>query len=155
MHQQASDGRLVPAAPLTLALQEYLLKKITSPNLQSFILNTLQVLSVTRRLYSILDETLVAKFDDNTTLKLDHESFGNVDNSMVNTTEFLMTRAARSFTGYGLGELMTRYEMKSIYGPQTLKLLQQIGWATRRNSLDNFRLKVSREENEFLSKYGK
>lgn len=76
-------------------------------------------------LSSVFDPTVAARFSDGKTLKLDHLSIGNLNSDLFDSQEFLMT--------VGLRQLMAKRKMNTIFGPKTLRVLEEIGWPTSKN----------------------
>ena len=133
----------VPIAPVTQELEPFQMKVYQDPP------EDLEFLMAIRNLTFLINKPIVAKFSDNTTLKMDGQYLGCVSNSLFKSSEFLMTNIARYSTGLKLDTLTAKHKMTSIYGNQTLKLLGEIGWPTRANSR-LVALKVSKKANEFL-----
>jgi hypothetical protein len=82
------------------------------------------------KLKSMWSTGLVAKLSNSNTLKLDSQFLGNVDRSLFESREFLMTATA-GLRRQALEALMNKFEMKSIYGPDTLRVMEEIGWVSR------------------------
>lgn len=89
-------------------------------------------MSLTRKLYQMSSSSLRARFDDGTSLKIRGIAFQAYVNSQSSEQEFLMS-ADSLMSGVSLFDNMQRYKMDSIYGKGTLKLLEEIGWPTRKN----------------------
>ena len=88
-------------------------------------------LDVILQLKSKIELPIVAKFSDNSTLPLS-SNFGYLESKLFDSKEFLMTKESVE-SGEHLTSLMARHGMNhSIYGPETLKVLEEIGWPTRR-----------------------
>ena len=86
------------------------------------------------RLYHLLQGPIYAKFSDNTFLQIARTGtqISVYGNSTYSGEEFLMSVPIRG-SNCSLGTLMKKNGMESIYGPMTLKVLEEIGWPTRRN----------------------
>ena len=110
--------------------------------------NNRSFLSPAKKLSSLIYSPLEARFSDGSGLKIDSWNLGYVRGTLSASSEFLMTLAA-SNSGTSLLEQMEANNMSSIYGPGTLKLLEEIGWSTRKNPRD-IKLVVNEEAKSFL-----
>jgi hypothetical protein len=133
---------LEPIAPVAQQFEPYQLKVLNQEPFDPLMVKLGQ------KLYSMFDNSLVAKFQDNSTLRMDPINLGYTDGSLFGGNEFLMTKQAR-YGNYSLALMMEQRGMKSIYGRDTLKVLEEIGWSTRRNS-GNIRIQESQEAKNFL-----
>ena len=86
------------------------------------------------RLYHLLEGPIYAKFSDNTFLRMARTGtqISVYGNSTYSGEEFLMSVPFRG-SNCSLETLMKKNGMETIYGPMTLKVLEEIGWPTRRN----------------------
>ena len=91
-----------------------------------------EIFAAGRRLYELLENPVYLKISDNTILKMANiRRIGKVHESLQDTDEFLLATIPGAGTGT-LESLMKRHGMRGIYGSQTLKVLEEIGWPTRR-----------------------
>ena len=87
----------------------------------------------------VLKRFLEAKFNDGTTLALGRRPGPTVDSKLWQTSDFLMAETPSNYDAVSLKSQMENFNMDSVYGPGTLSVLEEIGYATTRR-LQNFRL---------------
>ena len=129
-----------PIAPIAQQLEPFQMKNLPNPtNFDE------PYKKATTKLFTMFDsKELAAKFADGTTLKLDGIHHGIVHDSLFETEDFLMTYKARHAGVGSLRQLMKRFQMRSYYGPGTLKVLESIGWPLRKSPKT---LKLIKSEN--------
>ena len=102
--------------------------------------NNPQTISAARTLYEMRSSSnLVAIVPDGTKIPLltfqgkqaPGESVSHLDSKYCSSADFLMTNVTPFVDT--LQTLMKRYKTKSILGPHTLKILEAMGYATRKN----------------------
>lgn len=94
---------------------------------------------LTKRFATLMRAPLHLKFVDNSILNMANtntqsnnaHNLGKVHRSLYETKEFLMTEGDLE-EWPNLQNLMNRHQMGGIFGPQTFKTMEEIGWPTRR-----------------------
>ena len=98
-----------------------------------------------RQVYAGLKEKpLQIHLKDGTVMNMINETY--LDPKYFSTSEFLMTAQVRTAYGLTLREKLQSLGMDSIYGPNTLKVLEEIGYMTRRKS-QRLQLVSQRQQN--------
>ena len=120
------DSQMVPISALINQLQE---NEINEPHLST--LSSLRISNIKKQLGVMINKPMEARLSDGTTLPM---KLPYIDNSIRinmprNSPEFLMAVAPLQ-QGITLHGMMTRFGNGNIYGPITLKLLNEIGYAT-------------------------
>ena len=85
-----------------------------------------------RKLYRMFDqEKAELRFSDGSTMLIDKHTFGYSSIRLAPSPEFL-TSVYNAYTNFnGLHQQISKYKVKNIYGPKTIKFFQEIGYSTR------------------------
>ena len=126
-----------PMQPLSVTFRKFQNIGIYGQNISALQINPwkmMQYRGIAWELFSIIDEgNMKLRLSDGSTLPMSSTSLGSIDVTMWQGEEFLMAESRIGEFGKTLANLMTRKNMTRIYGPQTLKVLGEIGYATKRN----------------------
>ena len=117
-------------AQLTLSMEDFQnpIYHIKDPNL---LLRDSKFTDSAKRITDFFNSTtLEVRLPGRVSLPLASYYIGRTNPNYFSTTEFLMTPNTSTTAGIGLLNMMDKFGMKGIYGPRTLKVLQEIGWST-------------------------
>ena len=122
----------VPIAPIAQGLEKIQMKSHKAFNIHEYydlFQSDQRIFSAATRLRQLFLNQVFVKFSDNSILDMSNKNpLGSVKYSSKQSKESIMSPLGH----YTLDEMMRNNDMTTIYGPLTLKVLEAIGWPTRR-----------------------
>ena len=117
------------------------------------LLSTHGFSTTTRKLYTMSNsKILVAKLSDGTSMPLDRLSLGLASPVLRDTEEALVSSHNQHSWGFQLSPILERFSMETIFGPDSLKLLEEIGYSTRRNP-QQLKLVYDQQDFDFMKNW--